>query len=170
MVRRAAGASGSQLSHYFPDKEELVRAVITRRADSMRGRDGSPPRGPLDSIEAIEQWAEDYIANPAIWQSGCSFGSLSSEILKSEPNLHEAIANGFAVWIEDFRSGLETMKAKGELRPDSDPEQLAHTLTAAFQGGALLAQARRDGKPFRDAMRTAVGVVRAAMLDPTRHP
>jgi AcrR family transcriptional regulator len=54
MVRRAAGVSGSQMQHYFADKEELVRAVIARRADSMRGRDGTPPRGPFDSVEAFE--------------------------------------------------------------------------------------------------------------------
>ena len=33
MVRRAAQVSGSQLSHYFPDKEHLVQAVIERRLD-----------------------------------------------------------------------------------------------------------------------------------------
>jgi hypothetical protein len=44
-VRKAAGISGSQLSHYFPDKESLVRAVITWRADTMIGPQRDPPLG-----------------------------------------------------------------------------------------------------------------------------
>ena len=44
LVRSAAGISGSQLSHYFPDKESLVRAVIAWRADSMIGLQRDPPR------------------------------------------------------------------------------------------------------------------------------
>lgn len=167
MVRRAAGVSGSQLSHYFPDKEQLVRAVIARRADSMRGRDSTPPRGPLDTIDALEAWAEDYIANPIVIHGGCSFGSLSAEILKAEPNLHGAIADGFELWANDFRSGLQTMKDTGILRNDADPQQLANILMAAFQGGMLLAQARRDVTPLRDALRGAIACVRAAAANGT---
>jgi AcrR family transcriptional regulator len=42
LVRAAAGISGSQLSHYFPDKESLVRAVIAWRADTMIGLQREP--------------------------------------------------------------------------------------------------------------------------------
>jgi AcrR family transcriptional regulator len=38
LVRNAAGISGSLLSHYFPDKESLVRAVIAWQADTQSGR------------------------------------------------------------------------------------------------------------------------------------
>jgi AcrR family transcriptional regulator len=162
MVRRAAGVSGSQLSHYFPDKEQLVRAVIARRADSMMGRDDTPPRGSLDSIDALEDWAERYIANPAVIRGGCSFGSLTSEVLKSEPNLHDAIADGFARWGQEFRDGLRTMRDDGTLAKDADIDRLAHVLMAAFQGGMLLTQATRDNALLRDALRHAVDSVRAA--------
>jgi Bacterial regulatory proteins, tetR family len=55
LVRKAANVNvnGSQLSHYFPDKESLVRAVIVWRADSMMGLRETPPRGALDSFEAL---------------------------------------------------------------------------------------------------------------------
>jgi AcrR family transcriptional regulator len=45
LVRKAAGISGSQLSHYVPDKESLVQAVITWRADTMIGLQRDLPRG-----------------------------------------------------------------------------------------------------------------------------
>ena len=37
LLRRAAGVSGSQLSHYFPNKESLVRGVIDWQAASVLG-------------------------------------------------------------------------------------------------------------------------------------
>src|ERR687889_2781985 len=36
-LRRAAGVSGSQLNHYFPNKESLVLAVIAWQADRVLG-------------------------------------------------------------------------------------------------------------------------------------
>lgn len=160
MVRRAAQVSGSQLSHYFPDKEHLVHAVIERRLDSMMGRDRTPPRGPLDSIDALQNWANSYINNPAVLAGGCSFGSLAAEVIKSEPTLRADIAHGFTRWSDEFRTGLNTMRQQGTIPQQSDTERLAHALTAAFQGGMLLAQATGDITPLRDALNTAIDEVR----------
>ena len=48
-VKAAAGVSGSQLHHYFPDKDELVQAVISYQADVIAGnqrrRTSAAPRG-----------------------------------------------------------------------------------------------------------------------------
>ncbi|MGH2895567.1 MAG: TetR family transcriptional regulator C-terminal domain-containing protein, partial [Solirubrobacteraceae bacterium] len=90
------------------------------------------------------------------------FGSLSAEVLKSEPGLHDAIAEGFDQWAADFRAGLKTMRDNGDLRADVDLDRLTHVLMAAFQGGMLLAQATRDVTPVRDALRSAVDTVRTA--------
>jgi AcrR family transcriptional regulator len=34
-VRKAAKASGSQMSHYFADKRSLIRAVIAHQSDAV---------------------------------------------------------------------------------------------------------------------------------------
>src|SRR3954470_22312436 len=57
-LRRAAGVSGSQLTHYFPDKESLGRATLAGRAESMMGLREDPPRGPLESMAALRAWAD----------------------------------------------------------------------------------------------------------------
>ena len=36
-VKAAAGVSGSQMYHYFPDKDDLVQAVISYQADVIAG-------------------------------------------------------------------------------------------------------------------------------------
>jgi TetR/AcrR family transcriptional repressor of nem operon len=161
LVRRAAGISGSQLSHYFPDKESLVRAVIAWRADAMMGKHTDPPRGELDSVAALRAWAASYLGPGEPWRGGCSFGSLAAEVLKSEPALRDEVMAGFDRWHHQFHHGLVAMRDSGELRPDADPDQLAYVLMAAFQGGMLLAQATEDPARLRAALDAAVDRVAA---------
>src|ERR1700689_2909359 len=102
LVRAAAGISGSQLSHYFPDKESLVRAVIVWRADTMIGLHRIPPLGELDSVGALRDWASWYSAESDIRSGGCSFGSPAAEIMKSDLQVQNEIAAGFDRWRDLF--------------------------------------------------------------------
>jgi len=158
-VRRAAEVSGSQLSHYFPDKESLVRATLAWRAESMMGLREDPPRGPLDSMAALRAWADSYVARPEVVAGGCSFGSLAAEVLKSDLDVSDAISQGFARWRGQFHDGLTAMRDRGDLRPDADLHQLATALMSAFQGGLLLTQAARDVEPLRQALDAALSYV-----------
>ena len=51
-VKVAAEVSGSQLYHYFPDKDELVQAVIDYQADAIVNRN----RQALGSADGVEAW------------------------------------------------------------------------------------------------------------------
>src|ERR1700743_508632 len=57
-VRRAANVSGSQLTHYFGDKQSLIRAGIAHQADSVIAAHQAPELGELDSLDALELWAK----------------------------------------------------------------------------------------------------------------
>jgi TetR/AcrR family transcriptional repressor of nem operon len=153
LVRRTAGISGSQLSHYFPDKQSLVRAVIAWRADSIL------PTGDLDSLTALRAWADALAGNAGLIGGGCTFGSVGSEILKTGLDLQDEIAAGFDRWRAALHAGLVLMRERGELRAEADPDQLAYSLAAAFQGGVLLAQAAGDEAPLRSALDAALGYV-----------
>ena len=58
-VRTAAGVSGSQLSHYFAGKDELVQAVVAYQADLIVGvqRDAD-----LGRAEGLRAWRDMVIA------------------------------------------------------------------------------------------------------------
>jgi TetR/AcrR family transcriptional regulator, transcriptional repressor for nem operon len=159
LVRHSAAVSGSQLSHYFPDKESLVRAVVAWRADSMIGLHQRPPLGDLDSLAALRAWADSYLDRDEICRGGCSFGSLAGEIMKTDLDVHDEIMAGFARWRQRLRSGLIAMRERGELGPGADPDHLAAVLMAAFQGGMLLTQATEDVGPLRDALDGALAHV-----------
>ena len=115
LVRAAAGISGSQLSHYFPDKESLVRAVIAWRADTMIGLQRDPPLGDLDSIAALRAWADSYTGLADVCSSGCSFGSLAAEVIKSNLDALDEVGAGFG-WRDQFERGMTAIARDKRVR------------------------------------------------------
>jgi TetR/AcrR family transcriptional repressor of nem operon len=149
-VRKAAGVSGSQMTHYFADKQSLIRAVIAWQADTVIGLHQQPTLGGLDSFASLHLWAELNIARQKEQncQGGCSFGSLAGELAESDPDTRADLAYGFDRWERVFQEGLAAMRDRGELRDDAHPDQLAAALLAALQGGMLLTQTKRDTAPL----------------------
>ncbi|WP_200828431.1 TetR/AcrR family transcriptional regulator [Mycobacterium sp. 3519A] len=164
-VRAVAGVSGSQLTHYFDDKRDLTRQVIdVRRTDTLRFHT-QPRLGRLDSIEALQAWADACVvdAETVYRRGGCSFGSLVGELLESDDQIHDDFAAGYDQWIELFRAGLTTMRERGDLREDADPRHLAVALVIAHQGGAMLTYAANSVEPMQVSVNAAVAYVRSFM-------
>jgi AcrR family transcriptional regulator len=58
-IRSAAGVSGSQLSHYFAGKDELVQAVIDHQAETITG---NQRQADLSSPGGLRAWRNMVIA------------------------------------------------------------------------------------------------------------
>jgi AcrR family transcriptional regulator len=161
-VRKAAGVSGSQMTHYFRDKRSLVRAVIAWQAGTVTALHEQPALGRLDSFEALDLWAELNIARQRELncEGGCSFGSLAGELAMSDAETRTDLAEGFGRWETLFRRGLTAMRDRGDLRPDADPGELAAGLLASLQGGMLLTKTTRDIRPLKAALKTSLDHVK----------
>ncbi len=157
-VRKAAKASGSQMSHYFADKRSLIRAVIAHQADAVMADQHDPVSGNLDSIPALRAWAQRIVEQQRAQQfeGGCRLGSLAAELVESDAELRADFAAGFERWESLLRRGLLTMRQRGDLGPDADPDALAYSLLAAAQGGYLLTQAHRDAHALEAALGAAI--------------
>ncbi len=166
-LRRAAGVSGSQLNHYFPTKESLVLAVIAWQAERVLTFHRGERFACFDNLDAFRAWADFYVRYERAYQEGCSLGSLASEIIKTDLDVHDELASAFDQWRDIFRDGIERMQRLGRISAEADPRQLANLLLAAFQGGMLLAQVARDIAPLKDALQTAIDYVQtfATSLD-----
>ena len=162
-VRNTASVSGSQISHYFHDKRDLTRKVISARRDDVREFHSQPRLGALDSLEALQAWADANIAdiNAVYRQGGCVYGSLAGELVEADAEIHGDLAAGYDQWLDLFRDGIAEMRRRGDLRPDADPRHLAVSLVAAHQGGALLTYITNDPEPLRAAVNAAVDYVRS---------
>jgi AcrR family transcriptional regulator len=167
-VRRAAGVGGSQISHYFDDKRDLTRHVVAARRDDVRTFHTQPSLGSLDTLDALQAWADACVADiDTVYRvGGCVYGSLAGELIDADDEMHDDLSAGYDLWIGLFRDGLTAMRDRGELRPDADPRHLAVSLVTAHQGGALITYATGDPEPLRVAVNAAVDYVRSFAAHP----
>ncbi len=155
-VKAAAEVSGSQMYHYFPDKDDLVQAVIDYNADGIVSRN----RQALGGANGVEAWRKMVIAAAKRTKAkgGCALGSLVGQLAESDPEARALIASGFDQWAAALGDGLRSLHAEGKLPPDVDPDDLAITLLATLEGGLLLAQAQRSTRPFETAVNTLLAL------------
>lgn len=157
-VKRAAGVSGSQMYHYFPDKEQLVQAVIDYQADVITG---NQRQADLGSAEGLRAWRDMVIAQARAsdGRGGCPLGSLTGQLAETDPQARALLATGFEQWQAAIGNGLRRAHSAGRLPAGIDPDDLAVTVLAALQGGLLLAQAQRDSRPLETAVDTLLALV-----------
>jgi AcrR family transcriptional regulator len=154
-VRAAAGVSGSQIYHYFADKQALLLAVIEHQTEAVLGLQ-APLFDRLDSIDGLRAWRDALVEYQRLMQckGGCPIGSIGSEVAENNPEARMAVASGFLRWEGAIREGLTAMHERGEL--DGDPEDLALAVLAALQGGLMLTQIQRNVRPLEVALDAAL--------------
>ena len=156
-VRTSAEVSGSQLSHYFAGKDELVQAVIDHQADIIVS---NQEQADLGTTEGIKAWRDMVIAaaRSTGGKGGCPLGSLGGQLAETDSEARALIAAGFARWSAVIGDGLRSLQAAGQLPAGVTPDDLAVTLLAALQGGLLLAQVQRDTRPLETAVDTILAL------------
>ncbi|MBS1676303.1 MAG: TetR/AcrR family transcriptional regulator [Actinobacteria bacterium] len=163
-VERAAGVGRSQLYHYFANRDDLVNSVVQSTIDTVLAAQ-EPLLVGLDSIEGIDCWFDDIVANGLRGDGlgGCPIGTLARQLSEHDDVSRSAFVEAFARWEAPLIEGLSRMQANGRLNADADVVELADLTMAAIQGGILLAQVRR--KP--DQLRLALRGARAALVAAT---
>jgi TetR/AcrR family transcriptional repressor of nem operon len=166
-VRAATGTSKSQLYRHFPDKDSLVHAVIALRGRQIMTRE-TQRLGRFNSFSGLVRWRNALIQANALQNGayGCALGSMASELSDEDEEARTLLADLFKTWEDLIAAGLERMQAKGTLKADADPEQLAIGLMAALQGGYLLANAAHDVRPMEIALDQALEHLKSYVLSP----
>jgi TetR/AcrR family transcriptional regulator, transcriptional repressor for nem operon len=150
-VKEAAGVSGSLMTHYFPDRDSLIRAVVAYRSrevrDFLSGRE-------VDSLAGLREWARLTVEHQRARgpEGGCVVGSLVGQLAERDEVARAGMAAGFGAWTDGMAAALRRIQDAGELDPKADADELATSLMAALQGGYLLAQATRDIGPMETAV------------------
>jgi TetR/AcrR family transcriptional repressor of nem operon len=165
LVLAAAGASKSQLYHYFADRDQLVEAAVGRRCEQVLiGLTGA--FADVATFDELERTLAGFVAVYERSPSGCPIGSLASEVADRNEGARVRVVGAFAAWERLFADAFERMRASGELRADASPEALATALLASIEGGLLLSQTRRDAASLRAAVDAALGFVRTFLVAP----
>ena len=153
-----AGASKSQLYHYFEDRAALLRAVVLHNTEAVLG-----DLGPVDNWKAIRGWFDSMVELQVERhaRAGCPIGSLVPQLAEADERARLMLAASFGRWEAHLRQGLVSMQAQGKLDRRADPAELATAAMAAIQGGLLLTQTRRDPGQLAIALDAAYAQLRA---------
>jgi TetR/AcrR family transcriptional regulator, transcriptional repressor for nem operon len=154
-----AGASKSQLYHYFEDRAALLRAVVDHNTERVLGDAVRLD----DSWKAIRAWLDSILELQVEREGcgGCPIGTLVPQLAESDEQARLARAGSFARWETFLRDALRAMQESGKLDPRADPEVLATATMASIQGGLLLTQTRRDPGQLAIALDAAYANLRA---------
>ena len=152
-IRAAAGVSGSQVYHYFADKQALVRAVIDHQAEAVLHTQGTH-LDHLDTVPGLRAWRDLLVGHQRTLRcrGACPLGTLGAELAEIDDAARMAVARGFPRWETRIRDGLRAMHARGDLPAGADPGDLTLATLAALQGGLLLAQVQRETRPLEVAL------------------
>jgi TetR/AcrR family transcriptional regulator, transcriptional repressor for nem operon len=166
-VKAAAGASSSQVYHYFADKQALVLGVIAYQTDFIVDSQ-EPMLARLDTMDGLRAWRDFLVEHQRTLhcRGGCPIGSLGSELAEIDPQARIAVATGFNRWESGIRDGLRAMHERGELA--ADPDDLALATLAALQGGLLLTQIQRDTRPLESVLDAMLAHIAALSTAPDR--
>ena len=158
-VSHASGAEVRELRRHFPDKTELVRAVIDRELTVVL--DGQDAADAISSWDGLDTWVSRVVdAQPA--EDGpfaCPLGTLATELKRSQ-EYRPALDAAFRTWEGHLAAGLRRIQERGELDSDANPDRLAASLLAALQGGYLLASVHGRIEIMRDVLDDAVAALR----------
>lgn len=161
-VRTAAAVSGSQLGHYFADKDALVAAVLDHQDERVLGHEQIAWAG-LDEIAGLRAWRDRVVASQQVGscRGGCPIGSLGAALAESDEESRHRVAHVLDRWRLIIEGGLASLREHGGLPADVDIPRLAGAVLASLQGGLLLSQVARDVRPLADALDAVIDHVEA---------
>jgi TetR/AcrR family transcriptional regulator, transcriptional repressor for nem operon len=136
-IAQAADVPLGNVYYYFKSKDELIRAVVAEHIEEvdtmLNALDAIP--APADRLKAlVRRW--DHMRE-IVARYGCPVGTLACELDRRSDGLDVEAAG-------PIRRILDWSAAQIQHLSSADPHELAITLFAGVQGGALLANALRD--------------------------
>ena len=134
--------------HYFESKEELAKALLTRKCtahhqtkDELFGRD--PYKRVFGQVEMLIEMSK----KPGSAQ-GCIKGMLGQELSDTHPQIRKICSDHFENMANDFAQDLAD--ARKEYGGNFDPFTLAKHFIAVLQGSFILAKVQGNHKVVVD--------------------
>lgn len=115
----------------------------------------------LDSLEDLARWRDEVVGlHRQVVLGVCAAHDVAS-CARSGDGARVAHPVATPTLEALLAAGIDRMRENGELAVDTDPARLATGLTAALQGGSLLARTTRDIAPLEVALDFALSYVRS---------
>lgn len=158
----ATGLQKGGLYNHFASKEQLalesfdwaVRLVERRYTEALDGVDH-----PVDRLLAIVEVIRGLVADRVL-PGGCPILTTAIEADDTMPALRDRAREAMTRWHKLIGSNVKAGVARGELRPDADPYEVATILTATLEGAVFLSKLYDDPAHMTRAVDHVVRYVR----------
>ena len=163
-VCRAAKVTKGSFFHYFKTKEDLGKAVLDRFYQVMQAKAAQSPHfkkdDPLERVIGWMDFASDQSRDPQSLR-GCLLGTFCQELCQTHEAIRKECELKFGDWTGNLRRELDQAVDRHKPQAPIDTAGLAGHMVACLQGAIILAKAKRDGRPIRDAMGHCKAYVRS---------
>lgn len=137
-ISEATGIPRGNFYYYFKTKDEILNAVVDSRLDELTSMLGKIDSETNDARERLLKFSNILENNrDNVIQSGCPFGTLSSELAKDNPQLHQKSTQVFVLLRNWMRQQFEALGA-------ANADELAMDLLTKLQGVSVMACAFKD--------------------------
>ncbi|HSU17696.1 TetR/AcrR family transcriptional regulator [Longimicrobium sp.] len=148
-VLQAARANAGSLYHFFPTKQDLLVAVLTRFRDGIHPMLLDPAwEGVADPLERIfallARYRQALVDTDCFY--GCPIGSLALELHEPDPPVRELLAANFGAWTAAVEGCLDD--AADRLAGDVDRRALAQFILTTMEGAVMQARTHRSLEPY----------------------
>jgi TetR/AcrR family transcriptional repressor of nem operon len=139
-ISDVTGIPRGNFYYYFKTKDEILNAVVDSRISDLNAmlsqcetKTEDPGKRLLMFSDMLEHNRDNVI------ESGCPIGTLSSELAKDNPALHNKSKEAFVLLRDWIKQQFETLGV-------ANSDHLAMDLLARLQGATVLACAFKDGE------------------------
>lgn len=152
-IARRAGCLPGSLYHFFPTKEDLLRATLELRKELLAPEVLAPIWERIDDpVERVFGLLDGYrqMLTMTEFQHGCPIGNLVLETTENLPGVRQLLAENFDNWLDAVEGCFRS--AADRLPPDTDPRQLAVFVLTTMEGAVMLARTYRSFEPYDAAV------------------
>jgi TetR/AcrR family transcriptional regulator, transcriptional repressor for nem operon len=152
-ILKDAGANSGSLYHFFPSKEDLLRAVLEKYQAMLEPHVLNPAyervSEPLERLFAVLDGYRRQLEATG-FELGCPIGNLALEVSNTHPGVRRLLVENFAAWADAISALIRDMA--GRLPEDVDADALAKHVLATMEGAVMLARTYRSFEPFDQAV------------------
>ena len=152
--------SKGQLFYYFPGgKEELRRAAAERHLARLAHADAPTA---LATWEDWELWIKQILRlhKRQGRADACEVAALAGRALDTDKITRDLVGRMYEQWATELRGQLAAMQESGLLREDAPVTELASTMLAAFQGGAVIDKATGSHQHLAHSLHQTLNLLR----------
>lgn len=150
-VMEAAGLEKGGVYRHFASKEELA-AEAFKFALSQSVRLRTQDVGHIEgSIAKLHYIVCRFVEAPSAVPGGCPLMNTAIDSDDGNPALRRLAGDGLKDWKMRLCGIVEDGLRNGEIRPGSEPRQVANTMIATLEGALMISRLEGDREALRDA-------------------